>query len=257
MHSAKDQVFHCLVLEDDNNSQEMIKDIIERKYPEIVPHAAKTLKEAKTIYDLIKPQMMVLDINLPDGHSFEFLSEIDPVDLIKCKVIFTTAYSKFAIEAFKFSALDYLLKPFTPQELEKSIDIALLKFNHDYYHAQLETFFYNYRENENQNKKLVLKSTDSIVVVKMADIYHCEADNNYTIFHLTDGKRILVSLPLKSYEIKLQTNGFMRVHQSHLVNMHHVKSFHRKTNCLLLINDMIVPVSQNKKPGVLYYLNNL
>ncbi len=251
------QPINCLVLEDNPESQSMIIDILVKNFAKIIPHGSSNLKEAKDLFNVIRPELMILDINLPDGNSIEFLTEIDPVNLKDTKIIFTTAFAKYAIEAFKFSALDYLLKPYTPNELIESIKNALHIYNKNTYQQQLEAFFFNNQGIENNNKKLVLKSVDTMLVVRIQEIYQAVSHSNYTVFHLTNAKPVMVSQTLKEFDFKLKHEGFLRIHQSHLVNVNYIKSFQRRDNSIILENNAIVPVSQNRKSDVINYLNSL
>ncbi len=254
-----DKPLSCLLVEDDPQSMEYMVGILQAHAHSLACYQAKTLKEAEALYAAHDPRLLILDINLPDGDSFELLANITEQQEapIPFKVIFTTAFANYAVEAFKISALDYLLKPFTPHELTTAVDKALIDLDMEQYRQQLDAFFHNQQQEDPQHKKIVLKSVDNIHVVKIPEISQAVADNNYTVFHLIDGRTITVSLPLKSYEQKLSPCGFMRVHQSHLVNLSHIKTFQRKNNMLILENGIAIPVSLNKRPLLLDYLNTL
>ncbi|MFD2034986.1 LytR/AlgR family response regulator transcription factor [Belliella marina] len=248
----------CLIIEDEAQSRSYVKDILVGSDEFSVILEAKDLKEAEVMITSNSPQLLVMDINLPDGDSFELLDRLRQTAPGKeYKIIFTTAYATYAVEAFKYSALDYLLKPFTPDDLLNAVHKVLRQMDMGQFQEQLETFFLNFKEKEHDNKKIVLKSTDNIHIVKVMDIFQAVSDNNYTIFHLCDGERITVSQPLKSYETKLAPCGFMRIHQSHLVNLRYIKSFQKKNNLLVLENDITVPVSQNKRALLMAYFESL
>ncbi|KEO75660.1 LytR/AlgR family response regulator transcription factor [Anditalea andensis] len=258
MHIAENHTISCLIIEDEAQSRLYVKDILEGTGDFTAIWEAQDLKEAEAIIREQSPQLLVMDINLPDGDSFELLAKLRQSAPGKSfKIIFTTAYANYAVEAFKYSALDYLLKPFTPTELLKAVHKVLRQLDMASFQVQLETFFYNYREEQYEDKKIVLKSTDTIHIIKVKDILQAESDNNYTIFYLYSGDKITVSLPLKSFEAKLAPSGFLRVHQSHLVNARYIKSFQKKNNQLVLENDSHIPVSQNKRAQLLAFFDHL
>jgi len=246
----------CLLLEDDAAAAQMIADIVRDFFPAIKLIIGKDISEARRLYTTSQPELLILDINLPDGLSLDWLHELF-VSGQEVPIIFTTAHANYAVEAFKFSALDFLLKPFIPQELVKAINKALKIIVDRDLHLQLETFFYNYQHKKRFDKKIILKTLDEISVVNIQAIIAIQADNSYSKFFLKEGRSILVSQPLKEFDQQLNMVEFMRVHQSYLANMHHVIAFKKKNNCLLLEEGIIVPVSLNKRSTVIEYLNNL
>lgn len=246
----------CLLLEDDNSSMLMIENIIKDFFLDIKVVACKSLEEARRAYLVHRPSLLILDVNLPDGLSFEWLRELSIQEHL-FSVIFTTAYSNYAVEAFKFSALDFLLKPFTPHELVKAINKSLKVIDDRNYRMQLEAFFYNFRMEKAIEKKVVLKTVDEIRLIAIKDILAVEADNSYSKFYLMGGKNILVSQSIKEFDVQLSSFGFMRVHQSYLIHLCYIHSFKKKSNLLLLEEGLLIPVSLNKRPLVIEYLHNL
>ncbi|MGI9542074.1 MAG: LytR/AlgR family response regulator transcription factor, partial [Cyclobacteriaceae bacterium] len=199
-------------------------------------------------------QMVILDINLPDGTAFDLLRKIPAPGF---KIIFTTAFSKYAIEAFKFSALDYLLKPYTPSQFITSVEKALSEIDKENHHQLLEAFRYNFESQNNNDKKLVLKNAEAVHVVPLRDIIQAQSDNNYTLFFIADGRKILISKSLKEFDQKLNDYGFLRVHQSHLVNLEHARSYNKREDSLLLSDTTEVPVAQSKKSLLWEYFDKL
>lgn len=248
----------CLIVEDEDQGRSYVRDILGEIEEFEKIFEAKDLKEAEEILTKHSPQLLILDINLPDGDSFDLLSKLKQSSPdIQYNIIFTTAHASYAVEAFKFSALDYLLKPFTPDELLSAVRKALKELGDHQYQSQLESFMYNYQEKDYSNRKIVLKSMENIHVVKVVDILQAVSDNNYTLFHLSNGEKITVSVPLKAYESKLADCGFMRVHQSHLVNLRFIKSFQKKNNLIVLENDDCIPVAQSKRSLLMTYFDSL
>jgi two-component system LytT family response regulator len=244
----------CLLLEDDLQWMGIMEETLKLNFPQLELYSYTNIADASLSYSQHKQTLLILDINLPDGISFEWLRKLQEEKEDQFRVIFTTAFADYALQAFKFSALDFLLKPYLPKDLIEAVDKALKSLNDLYYYQQLETFIHNYTH---QDKKIVLKTLDEIFIIPIGDILAIEADNSYTSFLLESGQSILVSQSLKEFDNQLSPAGFMRVHQSHLINLKHITGYKKKTNMLLLKGELQIPVSQNKKAKVMSYLNSL
>lgn len=253
---AKNRIITCLLLEDDTGTRQMMVDVITRRFAEMQTHPCATLAEANKVLTAFHPDILVLDAHLPDGNSFEWLSTFY-TRASHCKIIFVTAYSDFAVSAFQFNALDFLLKPFTPRELLAAMEKAIASLEDEAYKLQLETLIQNMGQPNHGDKKIVLKTVDDIHVIQLKEVLQAKAEDNYTSFHLVNGTELLVSQPLKSFEKKLAKMGFMRVHQSHLVNLMHILTFRKRNATLVLTNQLVIPVAQRKKSDVVAYLSAL
>jgi len=247
----------CLLLEDDLSALDMMKDILRSNYPDLQLYPCTNLAAADQSYALHHQTLLMLDVNLPDGNSLEWLKKISNGPAANFCVIFITAYADYAVEAFKFSALDFLLKPYLPSDLVSALNRAFKNFSDQHYHQQLQTFFYNYSHQAREEKKIVLKTLEDIFIISVGDILMAEADNSYTLFILKNGQRILVSQSLKEFDHQLSPLGFLRVHQSYLVNLNAIKSYKKKNNLLIIEGDFQVPVSQNKKIDLMNYIGSL
>ena len=241
-----------LIVEDDFAASQMITDILKIHY-EFEICRANTLKEASDKLNSFFPDLLILDINLPDGNSINLLKELYQKGFPEFKVIFITAYANYAVEAFRLSALDFLLKPIAPQNLIKSVEKVVKNISAENYRKQLETLFLN--DGQQKDKKIVLKTQDDIHVVALKDIIQAQADNNYTLFYLININKVLVSKSLKKFENDLSKYGFLRIHQSHLINSAHILSYNRKKQCVVLHGDIEVPVAQNRKQVLLNFFN--
>lgn len=248
----------CLVVEDDPRSREVITTVLREKFKELQLFEAGDLATAETMFSAHLPQLLLLDINLPDGNSFELLEKLHRERNQDFKVVFITAFANYAMEAFRYSALDFLLKPFIPAELEVSVARALDSLQQQHYHLQLEAFFENYKQKDSlSDKKIVLKTAENIHIIPAKQVCYAQADNNYTLFVLEGNKKVLVSQPLKTWEENLTPLGFMRVHQSYLVNTQCIRSYRKKEANLVLKDDSLIPVSHAKKARVMAYFNAL
>ena len=200
------------------------------------------------------PDIVFLDIQMPDGTGFDVIRSIENKTF---EVIFITAHEEFAIKAIKFSALDYLLKPVDSVELKAALEKALVTVDgHSKDSSQYEALNTNIQTHE--KRRLVLKTQESVHVVDLEEIIRCEADWNYTSFFLRDNKKILVSKTLKEYETLLATHNFLRVQQSHLINIDYVDRYDKKNGGAVVMKDgSEVPLSPAKREVFFKRLENL
>lgn len=241
-----------LVVEDERNIREAIVQMIGIYVSESHQvFEAESVKSAVEIIPLIKPDVLFLDIQLRDGSGFDVLSRIAYDNI---SVVFITAYEQFAIKAFKYSALDYLLKPLDPEELIDVLNKVENKIQKDTLSQRLNVFLEHYQQ-QKTDMKIMLRTADTIHIVKIEDILYCEAAQSYTTFYLKDGEQILVSKPIGEYENMIDKPNFIRVHQSFLVNMDHVIKFEKEDSGYLITSEQQrIPVSVRKKSVVLNYL---
>ncbi len=243
-----------VVIEDEQRTREAIIKIINDQCESLTVVAYGT--DVQSGLEAIKnyqPDILTIDVELTDGSAFDILKKIDIVDF---QIIFITAHEGYALQAIKFSAFDYILKPFSAIELEDVFNSARKKVMKEKSEASMETLLGHIENNE--DKKIVLKTSDDIHLVKMSDIIRCEADSSYTSFMLKDGSQLTVSGNLKTFEEMLQAFYFFRVHHSHLVNLNEVKKFHRSSTAYVLMTDgSKIPVSIRKKERLIEKFNTL
>lgn len=247
--------FTCMkavIIDDLSEAREALKQDIKEYTPqiEVLGEADGVLSGAKLIKEK-NPDVLFLDIQMNDGDGFDLL---DIIDREKYKVIFTTSSDSYAIKAFKFSAVDYLLKPIDPDELISAVDkIDASTVKDENMEVLMETL-----KSSNRPKRVVLVTQDRIFVKDIAEIIRCESNVNYTWFYLTDGSKILVSKTLKEYDKMLSDHHFYRVHQSHLINANYIKEYVKSDGGYLLMKDgTSVPVSTRRKQEVMDMLANL
>lgn len=199
-----------------------------------------------------KPDLILLDINMPDGTGFNLLKKLGTINF---KIIFITAYEEYAIKAFDFSAIDYLLKPVDPQKLFHAIEKAHDLVEQESVNLKLNALFANLENSSTTNKKLVLKTAENIYIVNTNDILRCESDGGYTQFSLVDGKKILVSKNLKDYEEMLNGYGFYRIHQSHMINIKYIDHYSKIEGGTVVMKDNSeLPLARRKKESFLRLL---
>jgi two-component system LytT family response regulator len=244
----------CLVIEDDQRVQEHVVAVLAEHFEEISTIAtASSLVEASERIESTSPNLVISDINLQDKEVFSLFKTFEKIPF---KIIFITSYSKYAVEAFKFSALDFLEKPFEDEALITSVKNAITSINLAQYNKQLEAFFYNFNPLQ-KNKKLVLKNMEAVHIVSIDDILFLKSDNNYTEVHTSDQRLIVVSKTLKHYDDQLKGYSFFRSHQSYLVNLNYAKTFHKTDSVLELTTGQHVAVSGTKAQALLHKLGQI
>ncbi len=201
------------------------------------------------------PDLVFLDVEMPDGTGFDLLQKLSPIPF---KVIFITGYEDFAIRAFRFSAIDYLLKPLDRHELVEAVKKAEHALEKDVFDMKLHNLFTNLERPKNL-QKLVLRTADKIYSVNIQDIIHCESDKNYTTFHFINAPKLVVSTNLKEYETLLGPHNFFRTHKSHLINMTYFDHFIKSEggNTIVMKNKASIPLSVRKKDEFLILLDSM
>jgi len=201
-----------------------------------------------------QPDIVLLDIDLPDGNAFDLLNRFQNINF---NIIFVTAFEQYAIKAIKVSALDYLLKPFTTGEFVDAMQKALRKETETETNRRFKVLINNL-ENRNQLTKIVLRTSDSIHVVLIDEIVRLQADGAYTAFYLKDRKPVVVSKNLKEFDTMLENCGFIRTHQSHLVNSKHIVCYHKSDGGSLGLTDKsLIPVATRFRDKVIQQLEQL
>lgn len=230
------------IIDDEQPARETLKGMLTALCPEIevVGEASDVVSGLKTLRQH-RPQLVFLDIQMPDGTGFDLLNRLE---FSNFSLIFLTAHDTYAVKAFKYSAIDYLLKPLDPDDLCESVHKAVKQIS--------DKSATSLSGRSNSDRRIILKTTESIYVVQVSDVIRCEASGNYTTFHLTGSRKILVSKTLKDQEEILEPYGFLRVHQSHLINLSHILRIDKTDGSTVVTSDNVsVPVSYRKKEALL------
>ena len=246
--------YTAVLVDDMSTALQLLQSDLEMNHQEIgVIGTANSVVAAAKLLRTKSPDILFLDVMLGDGTGFDLLEIITD---LKSKVIFVTASDEFAIKAFKFAAIDYLLKPYGDEELAKSIEKAKLQIAPD--KKQISILKETLSAPTITPTKISLHSLEKISVVAINDIIRCESDNNNTQFYLNDEKKIFVTKTLKYFADLLKDCGFIRTHQSHLVNLNYIKEFIKSDGGYLILNDNSnVPVSVRKRVEVLEVLKGI
>jgi two-component system LytT family response regulator len=235
----------ALIVDDEQASIDLLKWLIGEYCPDITAvSSARSVLDALPLIKSFKPDIVLLDIQMPHQSGFDLLTNIDHWNF---EVIFTTAYNEFAIQAIRFSALDYLLKPIDESELKKAIERYKVK---KIYAPAGQILFRNFIQNISQGKKekfrLALADASEIKYVQIDEIIRLQAESNYTHIFLTGNKVFISAKTLKEYDEILQGHQFLRVHKSHLVNLSHIQSYDRQ-GILQMSDQSKVEVARRKK----------
>lgn len=244
----------AVIIEDSPAAEEQLRLQLRTHCPEveILASADTVVQGAKTLRQL-RPDLLFLDIELPDGTGFDVL---DLLDGWSGSIIFTTGLDDQAIRAFRYAAVDYLLKPIDAELLQKAVARAVQLLGHQ--HKQQAVLREARQPSSQPPQRLALHAQDKIQLVEIKDILRLEAESNYTTFHLNGQKPILVGKTLKSFVEILEEHEFLRVHQSHLVNPAYISDFIKTDGGYLqLKNGDKIPVSVRRRNLVMEYISGL
>jgi len=246
----------AIILEDEQHSRQMLYEMLTDHFKNITVLAVcENGEEAKLAIEEHRPDLVFSDIELEKDSAFDMLQQLDTIDF---EVIFTTAYEKYALQAIKFSALDYLIKPFGINELTHAIRHYQIKLNKSRPDRQFEVLFHNLKGIQKDSKKIALPTLNGLRVVSLKEIIRCQADANYTTFFFAIEKKIVVARTLKEFEDLFSDYDFIRVHNSHLINLHHVVKYTRGEGGVVTMSDGAeVDVSRRKKEEFLQRLVQL
>jgi two-component system LytT family response regulator len=238
----------AVIIEDEPIFQEILRKAIANTGLNIrVDGICNSKREAKKVLPVVKPQLIFLDVELADGKGIDLLNELQSTDF---EIIFTTSYDKYAISAIKNNAADYLLKPIKEKELKKAIEKveARLGEKETLKHAvKLQEYIDKIKSDQQQDSKLMVPTKEGMIFLKVNDILRLQSESNYTMFLLSDKKKVLVAKTLKSFEEKLLPYNFMRIHQSNLINLAHLKEIDHGDNFVLMSDGSKVEISKRKK----------
>lgn len=242
-------MLQAILVDDEAHCNQSLRIELKEYCPEIDVIADYTsAEEAIEGIRKLKPDVLFLDIEMPWMNGFELLKRIDNLDF---EVIFITAYDAYAIEAFRFCAIDYLLKPIQTDLLQDAINKVINKKNLTFSNDRLEALLHNLTK-EKKNYKIVLPTSESLEIVAVDEIIRCKAENNYSYVFMKDGSHIFLAKSLKEIENIIQSDQFIRVHQSHLVNSIFIKKYVRAEGGYLLMTDgSQVSVSKANKDRLL------
>ncbi|GAB4244971.1 MAG: hypothetical protein Tsb0034_23380 [Ekhidna sp.] len=233
-------MYKTLIVDDEQYVIQDLKGLLEMNCPEIeIAGTATSSDEALEQIKSLQPQLIFMDINIDETSGLELVRKIEGGTN---RIIFVTAHDQYAIEAFKLSAVDYLLKPVDPDELIEAVRKATSDIERDQIHSQLTTLAHNLVPSS-QKKKIVLSDMEGLHIIDIPEILWCHANGSYTEFVMQDGAMLTVSKHLKTYERLLTGHGLMRVHRSYLVNIYNISKIERSKGELRMKSGETLPIS--------------
>ena len=251
----------AIIIDDEQNSRDTLRMMLQAVCPDIIlAGEAKNITQGRGLIESLQPKLVFLDIQMPGGTGFDLLAGMNRINF---QVIFTTAYNEYAVQAFKYSALDYLLKPIHPEDLRQAVaKVATgeanaleqqLELLRSYLQPVVET-----KPVLPPNLKIALPTMEGIHFIATDDIIWCEALGGYTKFHIRNAAPIVVSRLIKEYEDLFSVHKFIRVHNSSLVNAAHVVKYVKGDGGQVWMSDGTeIEVSRRRKEELLLALNNL
>ncbi|MFA6949296.1 MAG: LytTR family DNA-binding domain-containing protein [Lentimicrobiaceae bacterium] len=249
-------MIRTVIIDDEVNSRDNIRQMLKLYCNDVfVLTEADGVKSGIECINQYNPDLVFLDIKMQDGTGFDMLNQLAEINF---RVIFVTAYEEYAIKAIKFNALDYITKPIDPDELISAVDRAMSALNDDTVKSRIQKLL----ETANPipspgNRKIVLRTSNTVHVIDIDRIIHCEADRNYTVFYLDGEERILIAKSMKEFIDVLESHGFFRVHNSHLINLNYVRRFLKEELICVLKDNSNIPVAFRKRDDLLNKLSKL
>jgi two-component system, LytTR family, response regulator len=245
-------VIKALIIDDEPSAVNTLRLMLERYVPEIKElKSTNDAQEGLQLINTFKPQLLFLDIQMPMMTGFELLKQVPEINF---NIIFTTAHDKYAIDAIRFSALDYLLKPIDADELRAAADKFIIRETLLLHNKSLyNNLLHNISTPDKKDFRMALPTSKETIFCRPAEIIRLEGESNYTRFFFTDKKTLVTSRTLKEYEEILLTHGFIRVHKSHLVNKTYVTNY-TADGMLTMTDNSKVEISRRRKEEVITQL---
>ena len=237
---------NVVIIDDESSGRKAVRNCIIKYAPDLT--ILDEAEDVKTgIFSILthQPDIVFLDIDMPDGTGFDLLEKLPKINF---KVVFITAHEQYAIKAFKYSAIDYLLKPIDPDEFV----FAISKLKTENKLDDIEQKVALLLQNKIKLEKIALPTSSGLKMIALAEIVRAESDNNYTVFFLMDKSKLMVSKTLKVYDNMLVSEGFYRTHKSHLVNIRHIKEYvNGEGGTVIMLDNSEIEVSRRKKEGLI------
>ncbi|WP_203255849.1 LytR/AlgR family response regulator transcription factor [Hyunsoonleella ulvae] len=249
-------MIQSIIIDDQFDGREALRLQLEKYCPEVnVLGTCENIQEGMKAIQLHRPDLVFLDIQMPNGSGFDLLVQIKEIDF---EIIFVTAYSQYAIQAIKFSALDYLLKPIESTELIQAISKVKERKDHKNLIYKYDAMLKNMRSAPGKIERLAISDMEGILMLDTAKIIYCAAEGSYSRIYLTGNKTHLFSKKLKEFEIMLGESGFCRVHHASLINIKHVNQYVKgEGGYVILTEGHHVNISRRRREAFLSQLNKI
>jgi two-component system, LytTR family, response regulator len=244
-------MIQVVIVDDEAHCVNRLTELLARHHADEIEMLGSfsTVEDGVKAIERLKPGLIFLDVQIHDKTGFDLLKELGKADF---DVVFTTAFEKFAVQAFKFSALDYLLKPVDSEELAAAVSKFKAKQSMNETSAKLDILFHNLKTLQSGTKKICVPVATGFTFIEVAEIVRCESEINYTTLFLKDKKKLVVAKTLKEFEEMLSELNFFRVHNSHLINLNYIKSYNKgKGGFVTLTDNSEIEVSTRRKEDFL------
>jgi two-component system LytT family response regulator len=242
-----------IIVEDDPIFRDMLLDMLPKVFPAVqILDTCATLRQARLAIEKHHPQLLLLDVELPDGKSMELLEHYDEAGPGNFEVIFVTSYDKYAIDAIKKNAADYIVKPIKADELKEAlqkVEKRLKIYENLQQSEELKKYVDQIKLKNLQENKIMISTNEGAVFVKVGDIIRLESSSNYTILYLENHKKMIASKTLSVFEELLEPMNFLRIHRSVMINLNKLKSIeYRNGNYFARMSDQSEPeIARRKK----------
>ena len=239
-------MINAIIVDDEPKNRRILKNLLKDYCPGVkVIDEASNAEEALSVIENGKPELVFLDIEMPYGNAFDLLDKMHPVDF---EIIFVTAFDEYTLKAFRYSALDYLLKPVNIDELKIAVEKAISKVNLKNINQQLNNLLFNLQKSSDSPARIAIHTQDGLTFVSISDIIRCEAKGNYTYIYTTDLQKHVTTKNIKAYEDLLPSNIFFRIHHSHIINIGFVKKYHKGRGGVVEMSDgTMIEVATRRK----------
>jgi len=249
-------MIRAIIIDDEVHCIRRLSTLLEENCKENihVVGAFQSAEEGVAAIVKLQPSLIFLDVQMDGQTGFDLLKKIQPINF---EVIFTTAYEKYAVQAFKFSAIDYLLKPIDTDDLLQAITKVTNKISGNEMSRKLDALFHNLK-NVHESKKISIRTLNGLTFLDINDIIRCQSNINYTTIYLKTNQKITVSKTLKEFEELLSDYNFYRVHNSHLINLAYITKYNKgKGGRVAMADHSEVEVSSRRKEGFLKKLSEI
>jgi two-component system LytT family response regulator len=245
-------MIRAIIIDDEQHCCDRLNSLLREDYSQLirVEGTFLTAGEGLKAIQLFQPELLFLDVQLDDGTGFDLLRQLHEINF---ELIFTTAYEKYAVQAFKFSAIDYLLKPIDREDLKPAIGRLTGKIHKTDAAKKVDTLIHNL---QGAPRRICIPVMTGLVFVPVTDIIRCESDVNYTTLYLRDRQKLVVAKTLKEFEELLADYNFFRIHNSHLINLAYIKSYNKGKGGSVTMTDLAtVEVASRRKEEFLKKLS--
>ena len=238
-------MINCVIIDDEAKNIKLLQKMVELHYPDVKIMATETdAKNGLQLINELQPQLVFLDIEMPHLNGFDLLKKLEPINF---EVIFVTAFSHHAVEAFEHRATGYITKPINTEKLIAAINTATKNIEAKNINRNLFSLL-EQNTQKAELEKIPLSTSNGLVFVKLTDIMYCESCGNYTNFYLCDDKKIMVSRQLGEYEKLLPETNFIRIHDKYIINLSYIKEYIKGSGGdVVLENGKELPVATRRK----------